>query len=247
MEVGPDSRLGPYALLGRLGTGGMGEVYRARDVRLDRVVALKILRAERMSDPRSRQSLLHEARALSALNHPHVAALFDVITEGGCDCLVMEYVPGAPLDRVLAAGRLSIPVALRYAIQIADALGAAHSRNIIHRDLKPSNIAVTPEGSIKLLDFGIAKHLNPGGSVEGGCKETGEAPRTAPGSVVGTPCYMSPEQVTGRELDERTDTFAFGAVLYEMLTGRRAFERETNLATAAAVLHEEPRPIEEFV
>lgn len=227
----------------------MGEVYRARDVRLDRIVALKVLRGDRMSDVRSRQSLIHEARALSALNNAHVAALFDVITHEGTDCLVMEYVPGSSLDKLVRAGGLPVGLVLRYAIQIADALVAAHARAIIHRDLKPSNVIVTPDGSVKLLDFGIAKHVHKTGNSrpDAPAIDTHEAPLTdGPFTQAGTPSYMSPEQALGKQLDERTDIFSFGVLLYEMLTGSRAFERENKLSTAAAVLHEDPAPVREL-
>jgi Tol biopolymer transport system component len=246
MEAGQASRFGPYALLELLGCGGMGEVYRARDVRLDRIVALKVLRSDRTADTRSRHALINEARSLSALNHPHVAALFDIVTQDGCDCLVMEYVPGITLDRIISSGRLSVPRALAYAVQIADALCAAHVRHIVHRDLKPSNIVVTPEGSIKLLDFGIAKHLSLVPSSESEVGITGESTLTSLGVLVGTPCYMSPEQVSHQAVDQAVDIFSFGAVLYEMVTGRRAFARPTPVETLAAVLKEDPAPVRDF-
>ena len=246
MEAGPVPRFGPYALLERLGCGGMGEVYRARDLRLDRIVALKVLRSDRPGDQRSRHALIHEARALSSLNHPNVAALFDIVSQDGCDCLVMEYVPGVSLDRIISSGRLAIPRVLRYAAQIAGALNAAHAQHIVHRDLKPSNIVVTPDDSIKLLDFGIAKHLagtvppQPEGVI------TGESTLTAAGVIVGTPGYLCPEQLMGQAIAEGGDIFSFGVVLYEMITGKRAFGRPTTVETLAAILKEEPRPIRDF-
>jgi Tol biopolymer transport system component len=194
-----------------------------------------------MAEPRWRQGLIHEARALSSLNHPHVAALFDVVNQDGCECLVMEYVPGAPLDKIIPPGGMPVDLALRYALQITDALVAAHAQRIIHRDLKPSNIVVTPEGSVKLLDFGIAKHFGvPQTLVNPSLTVTSEGSATTPGSVVGTPAFMSPEQVAGQNLDERTDIFSFGAVFYEMTTGRRAFARPNTLTTVAAILHQDP-------
>jgi serine/threonine-protein kinase len=204
--------LGPYTLVSPLGAGGMGEVWKARDTRLDRIVAIKRLK------PDYAERFEREARAIAALNHPHICTLFDV----GPDYLVMEYVDGRPLEGPMETGE-----ALRLATQIADALQEAHGRGILHRDLKPSNILVTEKGSAKLLDFGLAKVMHVGS----------DATMTATGVVAGTPAYMSPEQATGAPLDQRSDIFSFGAVLYELLSGRRAF------ADLGAVLRDNPTPL----
>lgn len=212
-------RVGPYELVAPLATGGMGEVWTARDTRLDRTVAIKFLK-EGFSARFKR-----EARAISALNHPNICTLFDI----GEDYLVMEYVDGRP-----PKGPLPLEEALRYAIQIADALGAAHRRGIVHRDLKPANILLT-NSTAKLLDFGIAKAQWPGAS-----DETETMPVTEEAVMVGTPQYMSPEQAEGSAVDARSDIFSFGAVLYHLLTGRGAFQRESRLATVTAILRDDP-------
>jgi serine/threonine protein kinase/Tol biopolymer transport system component len=218
-------KLGPYQIVGVLGAGGMGTVYQARDTRLDRIVAIKFSEAQ-FSDRFER-----EARMVAALSHPHICTLYDV----GPNYLVMEYVEGAPLEGPLPASR-----ALRLAIQMADALAAAHRKGIVHRDLKPANVLVTNSG-VKILDFGLAKmeEAAPGDS------ETTQPtrPPTEAGTIVGTPSYMSPEQAQGKPVDARSDIFSFGAVLYEMLTGKRAFRGETKLAVLTAILKEEPEPV----
>jgi len=213
-SAGQDA-LGPYDLLERVGKGGMGEVWKARDTRLDRTVAIKRLSVEHSA--RFRQ----EARAIAALNHPNICTLHDI----GPDYLVMEYVEGAP-----AAGPVPVAEAIRLALEIAGALAEAHARGILHRDLKPANIMVTPRGSVKLLDFGLAKMLF----------GTDDVTRTAAGTIAGTVSYMSPEQARGEELDARSDMFSFGAVLYELLSGRRAFDGGSATDTLSAVLRDEP-------
>ena len=223
-RLAPGERLGPYEIVGRAGAGGMGEVWKARDTRLGRDVAIKVC-AERFSDRFRR-----EARAIAALNHPHICTLYDV----GIDCLVMEYIEGAPIH-----GPLPLDRALKLGAQIAGALHAAHRKGIVHRDLKPANILLTKSG-VKVLDFGLAKMQTP---VAAGA-ETETA--TQRGVIIGTLNYMSPEQVQGKEMDGRSDIFSFGLVLYEMLTGRRAFEAENSASVIAAILEREPPHLEEI-
>jgi serine/threonine protein kinase len=228
MAIAPGTRLGPYEVLSTLGAGGMGEVYKARDTRLERIVALKVSRTE--FDERFER----EARAIATLNHPHICTLHDV----GPNYLVMEYIDGTPLE-----GPLPLEQALKYAAEIADALDAAHRQHIVHRDLKPANILLTKTG-VKLLDFGIAKYspnLKGPAYVPVTALPT-EAPLTAQGTILGTMQYMSPEQLQGREADARSDIFAFGLVLYEMLTGRRAFDGTSTASVIGAIL-ERPAPI----
>jgi Tol biopolymer transport system component/predicted Ser/Thr protein kinase len=219
MRVAPGSRLGPYEILSPIGAGGMGEVWKARDSRLDRIVALKV------SNAQFPERFEREARAVAAMNHPHICQLYDV----GPDYLVMEFVEGAPL-----AGPLTLAQAVEYAEQILEALDAAHCKGITHRDLKPANILVTKQG-IKLLDFGLAKQSGPALASD----ETVTSALTSKGQIVGTLQYMSPEQLQGKETDARSDLFAFGCVLYEMLTGKRAFGAESAASTIAAILERE--------
>ena len=223
MDLSPGARLGPYEILSRIGAGGMGEVFRARDTRLDRTVAIKVS-SEQFSDRFER-----EARAVAALNHPHICTLYDV----GPNYLVMEFVDGKPL-----AGPLPVADALRYAIQIAQALEAAQRSGIVHRDLKPANILVTKSG-IKLLDFGLAKISRSAASSD----QTLTMALTADHAIMGTLQYMSPEQLEGKDADIRSDIFAFGLVLYEMLTGRMAFQASSQASLIAAVLKEQPAPL----
>src|SRR6476661_6491946 len=224
MPLGPGDKLGPYEILAPIGTGGMGQVWKARDARLDRIVALKVSKVE-FSDRFER-----EARAVAALNHPHICTLHDV----GPDYLVMEYVDGEPLK-----GPLPLQRAVEYASQILDALDAAHRRGVIHRDLKPANILVTKRG-VKLLDFGLAKHVGPVRETEATLTQA----LTGKGQIVGTLQYMAPEQLHGREADARSDLFAFGCVLYEMLTGKRAFDGASAASVIAAILEREPAPLD---
>ena len=233
-------RLGPYEVIALLGSGGMGDVYKARDTRLDRIVAVKRLRADLAARPEGRLRFEREARAISALNHPHICTLFDVGEQEGVDYLVMELVEGETLAARLRRGALSIPDAMEYAAQMADALAAAHRRGFVHRDIKPANIMITPAG-VKLLDFGLAGLRADHGWLGG---LTAEA-LTAEGVLIGTVQYMAPEQLQGLPVDARADIFALGAVLYEMLTGRRAFERDSAAQSVAAVLESDPSPVEE--
>jgi len=233
---GPTPAVAHYRILGETGRGAMGIVYRAEDTRLGRQVALKVLQPEVASDPQRKARLIREARAASALNHPNIVTIYDVGAEGGRDFIAMEYVDGKPLTGLIPGQGMPPTEAVRIAVQIADALARAHAAGIVHRDLKPGNIMVTGEGRVKLLDFGIAQ-FNEGDTA--GRRETVE------GTVIGTASYMSPEQAEGRPVDARGDVFSFGSVLYEMVTGRRAFERESYTATLAAILHYEPAPLSE--
>lgn len=232
-----------YQVLEKLGEGGMGVVYKARDLRLDRLVALKALHPERVADPDRRRRFVQEARAASALNHPSIVAIHDIDEVDGVQIIAMELVSGPTLAALLARGPLRLSEALRVASQIADALARAHAAGIVHRDLKPANVMVSEDGLAKLLDFGLAKLVQPSGFGERRADAETEVAPTAVGFVIGTAAYMSPEQAEGRPVDARSDVFSFGAVLYEMLAGRAAFARETTTATLAAVLRDEPEPL----
>src|SRR5215204_2852560 len=234
MTLAPGTRLGPYEIAGAIGAGGMGDVYKARDTRLDRTVAIKVVRTD------FSERFEREARSISALNHPNICTLHDVGEQAGTAYLVMEFVEGAPI-----AGPLPIADVIRYGIQICDALDAAHRKSIVHRDLKPANILATKSG-IKLLDFGLAKLQTSVTAAAAGTDAT-VAALTGAHTIVGTPQYMSPEQIEGREADVRSDIFALGCVLYELITGKRAFEGKTTSNVMAAVLATEPRRISELV
>lgn len=242
MTLSPGTRLGPYEIVSAIGAGGMGEVYEARDTRLDRRVAIKVLPPHLSADPERRARFTREARTIAGLVHPHICALHDIGREGDIDFLVMEYVEGTELPSPCPPAQ-----ALEYAIQIVDALRASHQKGIIHRDLKPANIMVTPDGHVKVLDFGLAKHLVAPSDVDGQASTVtvhqDDVRLTQRGVVVGTVSYMSPEQVEGRPVDARSDIFSFGAVLYELLTGRRAFKGDSAISTMSAVLRETPAPI----
>jgi serine/threonine protein kinase/Tol biopolymer transport system component len=243
------TRLGPYEILEPLGAGGMGEVYRARDTRLRREVAIKVLPADRLSDPARRARFEQEARAVSQLNHPHIVTIHEIESAEGIDFIVMELVPGRTLDALIPHHGMRLGEALRIAIPLADALAAAHAAGIVHRDLKPANVMVAPEGVAKVLDFGLAK-LRPHDRTDSDEATTVDAravPLTREGTVAGTPAYMSPEQASGVRVDTRSDIFSFGAVLYEMLTGHRAFKGASSAETLAAVLKEQPKPPSELV
>ena len=243
MRLEAGSRLGPYEIIGPLGAGGMGEVYRATDTRLDRAVAIKVLASELSDDPTLRQRFEREARAVSSLNHPHICTLHDVGHHDGIDYLVMELLEGESLAERLTRGALPLDQVLRLGSEIGDALDKAHRRGIVHRDLKPGNIMLTPAGA-KLLDFGVAKAAPVSGL---DASLTAAATRTTPvtqqGTIVGTFQYMSPEQVEGKDVDARSDIFSFGSVLYETVTGRRAFQGASKLSVASAVLEKDPDPI----
>ena len=249
MPLTSGTRLGPYEILGPLGAGGMGEVYRARDTRLDRTVAIKTLPDDSSGDPERRQRLEREARAIGALSHPNICALYDVGEHEGTTFLVMELVEGTTLADRLTRGPLPLDEALACAIQIANALDKAHRNGIIHRDLKPGNIMIVRPArqgppQVKLLDFGLAKVGGDNPVI--GDAATATSPVTRQGQILGTLHYMSPEQLEGRAVDARSDIFAFGAVLFEMLTGRRAFEGSSSASLIGAILHTAPPPVTGF-
>ena len=243
MTLAPASRLGAYEVLSALGAGGMGEVYRARDTRLGRDVAIKVLPAERLADEHRRRRFHQEARALSSLNHPHIVTIYEVESAGDVDFIVMEFVRGSTLDQLIPSRGLPVSQLLRIAVPVAEALAAAHARGIIHRDVKPANLMVGDDGVVKVLDFGLAKLLEPDG--EPGAATATDLPPgdvSAFGRIAGTPVYMAPEQATGGKVDARSDVFSFGAVLYEMATGARAFDGRSSAETLAAVLAGQPKP-----
>ncbi len=248
MTLSHGTRLGPYEVIAPLGAGGMGEVYRARDTRLGREVAIKVLPAERLSDPVRRARFEQEARAVAALNHPHIVTIHEIERAGDTDFIVMELVPGKTLDALIPRTGMRLGEALRVAIPLADALAAAHAGGIVHRDLKPANVMVTPEGVVKVLDFGLAK-LTQAEEASGEDATTldAQARLSRPGTVAGTPAYMSPEQASGGPVDARSDIFSFGAVLYEMVTGRRPFGGGSSAEMLAALLKEQPKPPSEVV
>jgi serine/threonine-protein kinase len=242
LETG--ARLGPYEIVSALGAGGMGEVYKAKDARLDRTVAIKVLPAHLSDDPRLRERFEREARAVSSLNHPHICTLYDVGREGALDFLVMEYIEGESLADRIERSPLPLRDALRRGIEIADALDEAHRHGVVHRDLKPGNIMLSASGA-KLLDFGLAKRAAErmtGASLS--ALSTEARPLTREGSLIGTLQYMAPEQLEGKEADARTDIFALGAVLYEMLTGRKAFTGKSQASLISAIMSGEPQPME---
>ncbi len=234
--------MGPYEILDAIGAGGMGEVYRAKDTRLDRTVAIKILPTHLSSDPVRKQRFEREAKTISSLNHPNICVLHDVGQQDGIDYLVMECIEGETLGKRLEKGPLPLDQVLKFGMQIADALDKAHRSGVVHRDLKPGNIMLTPTGA-KLLDFGLAKPTAPLSCATTLTSATRNSPMTEQGTIVGTFQYMSPEQIEGKELDGRSDLFSLGAVLYEMLTGQRAFPGKSQLSVASAILEKEPTPI----
>ena len=239
MSLAAGSRLGPYEVLSPLGAGGMGEVYKARDTRLQREVAIKVLPAHLSSDADRLRRFKQEARAAGVLNHPNLTAVFDVGEHQGAPYVVQELLEGETLRQRLGSGGLPARKAVEYAIQIARGLGAAHERGIIHRDLKPENIFVTDDGRVKILDFGLAKLIR--ADPEGGASEAPTmTASTEPGLVMGSAGYMSPEQARGLPADARSDIFALGAILYEMLSGRRAFEGATAADRMIAAVKEHP-------
>jgi len=246
MALTSGAKLGPYEIIAPLGAGGMGEVYRALDTRLDRTVAIKILPSHLSDDAMRRQRFEREAKAVSSLNHPHICTLYDVGRQDGVDFIVMEYVEGVTLAARLEKGPLPTVEVLEYGIQLASALDKAHRNGVTHRDLKPGNIMLTKSGT-KLLDFGLAKAAPPLAAGATGATLTNAAaqadPVTREGAVVGTVPYMSPEQVEGKEVDARSDIFSLGAVLYEMVTGRRAFQGQSDFSIASAILVKDPDPI----
>ncbi|MEO6463110.1 MAG: serine/threonine-protein kinase [Candidatus Eisenbacteria bacterium] len=250
MSLAPGTRIGAYEILAPLGAGGMGEVYRAKDTRLGRDVAIKVLPTHLSEQPEIRARFEREARTVSSLNHPNICTLFDVGKEGEVDYLVLELVEGDTLEARLARGPMPPPEALRLGAQIADALDRAHRAGVIHRDLKPGNVMLT-RGGAKLMDFGLARATGLGGPAPGSSSLTmphsptvGKA-LTAEGTILGTFQYMAPEQLEGNEADARSDIWALGCVLYEMFTGRRAFEGRSQASLIAAILEREPAPVGE--
>jgi len=236
------STISHYRVVEKIGTGGMGEVYKARDMHLDRFVAIKVLPPEKVSDPERKQRFVQEAKAASVLNHPNIITVYDVDEADGFVFIVMEYVPGKTLSDLISRKGMRLKDTLSYSVQIADALAAAHEAGIVHRDVKPGNVMVSDTGSVKVLDFGLAKlseRAPPGPDEFPGA----ENPVTEPGMIMGTTAYMSPEQVEGGTVDGRSDIFSFGAMLYEMSGGKRAFHKESNASTMAAIITQEPEPL----
>jgi eukaryotic-like serine/threonine-protein kinase len=239
MTIAPGTRLGPYEVVAPVAGGGMGEVYRARDTRLDRTVAIKVLAPGVAADTGGRERFQQEARAISSLTHPHICTLHDVGTEGDIDFLVMEFVDGESLARRLERGPLPVAEAVRVAREVAAALHAAHTRGIVHRDLKPANVMLTKTGA-NMLDFGLAR-----------VREAEEGPRsgaaitrlTSVGTIMGTVPYMAPEQLEGRAVDGRADLFALGAMIFEMLAGRPAFGGDSDARIISAILKDHPLPL----
>ena len=246
MTLTAGTRLGPYELVAPVGAGGMGEVYRARDTRLERTVAVKVLPPHLSSSPESRQRFEREAKTISQLSHPHICALYDVGREGETEYLVMEYLEGETLSERLLKGPLPFEQVLRYGIEIADALDKAHRQGIVHRDLKPGNVMLTKSG-VKLLDFGLAKAIAPAGRSSGASLTAlptqAGSNLTQEGTILGTFQYMAPEQLEGKEADARTDIFAFGAVLYEMATGKKAFSGKSQASLISSIMGSEPPPV----
>src|SRR6266849_4688379 len=252
MALASSTKLGPYEIQSPLGAGGMGEVYRARDTRLDRTVAVKILPTHLSDNPEFKQRFEREARTISSLNHPHICHLYDIGSQDGTDFLVMEFLDGETLAERLRKSAVPLNELLKMGMEVAGALEAAHRAGIVHRDLKPGNIMLTKAGA-KLMDFGLAKPAPLGGSGSGLAPLLSTArtlsapspasPLTTAGSIVGTIQYMSPEQIEGKEADAGSDIFAFGAVLYEMVTGKRAFQGKGQISVASAILEKDPEPI----
>ncbi len=234
-----------YQILETLGRGGMGVVYKARDTHLDRFVAIKVLPPEKVADPERKLRFVQEAKAASALNHPNIIHLYDIAEADGVQFIAMEYVAGETIEQMIGRKGLRLNTALKCAVQIADALAKAHSAGIIHRDLKPANIMVTENGLVKVLDFGLAKLAETATSEFGetATVRAPQGPNTEAGTIVGTTAYMAPEQAEGKKMDARSDIFSFGSVLYEMVTGRRAFHGDSKMSTLSAILKDEPRSV----
>jgi serine/threonine protein kinase len=234
-----------FRILEKIGEGGMGVVYKALDTHLDRPVAVKVLPPGKVADAEHKRRFVQEAKAASALNHPNIVTVYDVASDRGLDFIVMEFVDGQTLERLIGRRGMKLNEALGTAVQVADGLARAHAAGIVHRDLKPTNIIVTRDGLVKILDFGLAKLVEEPAPDQVGPTVTiqeAEKPRTEEGFILGTAAYMSPEQAEGKKVDARSDIFSFGAVLYEMLTGQKAFSRESRISTLAAILREEPKP-----
>src|SRR5579871_639242 len=254
MALAQGTKLGPYEIQSPLGAGGMGEVYRARDTRLDRIVAIKVLASHLSASAELRQRMEREARAISSLNHACICQLYDIGSQDGTEYLVMEFLEGETLADRLRRGPLPLTEALKIGTAVAEALAVAHERGIVHRDLKPGNIMLT-KGGTKLMDFGLAKtSAAPAGGASGSAPLLSAAatmtagspmsPLTTAGAVLGTIQYMAPEQIEGKEADARSDLFAFGAVLYAMLAGKRPFQGKSQITVASAILEQTPEALE---
>jgi len=246
-------RISHFDILEKLGEGGMGAVYKARDHRLDRLVAIKVLSEKAAATPERQARFMQEAKTASALNHPHIVTIYEIDMAGDLMFIAMEYIEGRTLEQLIPQKGLRFIDALRYAIPAADALAAAHAIGIVHRDVKPSNIMVSAKGIVKVLDFGLAKLMSRGvprsaaAGADADATVTANLRDTEAGSILGTVAYMSPEQAEGKEIDARSDIFSFGVMLYEMLTGRRPFAGDTKLSTLAAIVNQEPRPATQLV
>ncbi len=246
MALTPGTKLGSYEVTSLLGSGGMGDVYLAKDLKLGRNVALKVLPESLSIDKDRLRRFEREARAASALDHSNIVTIHDISEADGCHFIVMQYVPGKTLGELLRAGPLEPERALRYATQAADGLSKAHSQGVVHRDIKPDNIMVTEDGTVKILDFGLAKLTEPSDLSEAPTREL-EMAYTKEGQVIGTVPYMSPEQAQGRKVDEKSDIFSFGCVLYEMITGNRPFQSDSAAGVLAAIIRDEPRRVKEIM
>src|ERR1041385_8661457 len=253
MPLSGGAKLGPYLIESLLGSGGMGEVYRATDTRLDRIVAVKVLASHLHASAELKQRMEREARAISALNHSYICQLYDVGSQNGTDFLVMEFLEGETLAARLTKGSMALPEVLRVGIAISEALAFAHRQGIVHSDLKPGNIMLTKHGA-KLMDFGLAKSLSMATSASATNPPSFTAavtmsapsplsPLTTAGTIVGTVQYMSPEQIEGKEADARSDIFALGGALYEMASGKRPFQGKSQISVASAILEKDPEPI----
>ena len=235
------SHVGSYEILAPIGKGGMGEVYRARDTKLKRDVAIKVLPTEFSRDPERMARSRREAEVLASLNHPNIAQIYGLEESGGTHCLVLEFVDGQTLQERVRRGPIPVEEALEFALQIADAFGAAHDRGIVHRDLKPANVKITPAGQVKVLDFGLAKAVAPETQhVSASQSPTLTGGAASEGVILGTAAYMSPEQAKGKATDARSDIWAFGVVLYEMLTGKPAFGGESIVEILGGVMKVDP-------
>ena len=241
MPLSEGDKLGPYEILAPIGAGGMGQVYKARDTRLDRIVAVKVLPADKVADPERKQRFRQEAKAASSLNHPNIVTIYDVGAEDAVDYLAMEFVAGKTLHQLTPRNGMRIGDLLSAAAQVADALARAHQAGIVHRDLKPSNVMVSSDGLVKVLDFGLAKLMQPAAGEDAETKTI--AAMTGEGAILGTAYYMSPEQAEAKPVDARSDIFSFGAMLYEMATGQRPFHGQSQTAVLASILREEPKAV----
>ncbi|MGA9931350.1 MAG: serine/threonine-protein kinase, partial [Terriglobales bacterium] len=243
MALTPGTKLGPYEIQSLIGSGGMGEVYRAHDSRLNRTVAIKVLPTSYSADAERLQRFVQEARAAAALNHPNILSIFDIGEASGAPYIVSELLEGQTLRERIRSGPLSSRKSIDYALQVARGLAAAHEKGIVHRDLKPENLFLTHDDRVKILDFGLAKLTRP--ESEAGADTATVQVNTEPGQIMGTVGYMSPEQVRGKPADHRSDIFSFGSILYEMLSGQRAFRGESPAETMSAILKEEPAELSE--